>query len=122
MRNMAFSMTTAQVRAGTKTVTRRTGWANLTAGTEFCAIVKGMGLKKGEKIERLAILRCITNRPEALAVLIASPAYGKLEAAREGFPKMTGREFVKFFIEGHKGTDAWTHVRRIEFEYVRFLP
>lgn len=122
MRNMAFSLTTEQVRKGTKTVTRRTGWSDLTPGTEFCAIVKGMGLKKGEKVQRLAVLRCVSNRPERLARLISSPCYGKVEATREGFPEMTGQQFVNFFKAGHRGTTIWTYVNRIEFEYVRFLP
>ena len=122
MRNMAFSLTTAQVSAGIKTVTRRTGWANLKPGTLFCAIVKGMGLKKGEKVQRLAILRCVANKPERLCALVSDAKYGKEEARKEGFPEMSGARFVSFFVSSHPGTDAHTRVNRIEFEYVRFLP
>jgi hypothetical protein len=122
MRNMAFSLTTAQVRSGTKTVTRRLGWSNLRPGDEFCAIEKGMGLKKGEKVVRLARLRCVSNDPEPLTLLIVAPTYGAEEARREGFPHMTGREFVDFFCNTHRGCTGVTRVNRIEFEYVQFLP
>ncbi len=123
MKNMAFSLTTAQVSAGIKTVTRRTGWAKLKAGEEFCAVVKGQGLKPGEKVQRLAILRCVSNGQESLSELVADPKYGKEEARKEGFPELTGLGFVRFFCEkANNGTDAWTVVNRIEFEYVRFFP
>ncbi len=85
MKNMAFSLTTAQVSAGIKTVTRRTGWAGLKPGELFCAVVKGMGLKKGEKVQRLAILRCVSNGRESLSELVADPKHGKEEARKEGF-------------------------------------
>lgn len=122
MKNMAFSLTTAQIRDGSKTVTRRTGWADLKPGQLFCGIVKGMGLRKGTKVERLAILRCVSNTPEPLNKLIADPAYGRSEARKEGFPQMNGERFVIFFCRSHKGTDSSSIVNRIEFEYVRFLP
>ena len=50
-RNMSFAMTTEQVRNQTKTVTRRQGWRFLNAGDILQPVVKGMGLKKGEKKE-----------------------------------------------------------------------
>ncbi len=119
---MAFSMTVAQVSAGIKTVTRRTGWGALRPGELFCAVVKGQGLKPGEKVQRLAILRCVNNHRESLAKLVANARYGKEEARKEGFPEMSGARFVSFFCSGHAGTDARSFVNRIEFEYVRFLP
>lgn len=127
MRNMAFSMTKAQIRAGTKTVTRRMGWDNLAVGEEFCAIEKGQGLKKGEKIVRMAILRCVSNSRERLFALIERPAYGKEEAKREGFPEMDGIDFVNFFCRGHREPNgdrctAQSKPSRIGFEYVKFLP
>jgi hypothetical protein len=54
MRNMSFSLTTPQVYAGTKTVTRRLGWRFAKAGQRVCAVEKGMGLKKGEKVKRIS--------------------------------------------------------------------
>jgi hypothetical protein len=119
---MAFSLTVAQVSAGLKTVTRRTGWAKLKPGELFCAVVKGMGLKKGEKVQRLAILRCVSNTPQVLATMVGNARYGKIEARKEGFPEMSGARFVQFFCGTHNGCDAWSKVNRIEFEYVRFLP
>ncbi len=122
MRNMAFSLTTVQVRAGTKTVTRRIGWANLKPGEQFCAVEKGMGLKPGEKVVRLAVLRCVSNRPGPLASMTADPAYGKEEARKEGFPDLDGAGFVRFFCDKNPKVRPWDDVNRIEFEYVRFLP
>ena len=45
-RNMSFAMTTEQIRARTKTVTRRFGWWFLKAGDQVWAVEKAMGLKK----------------------------------------------------------------------------
>jgi hypothetical protein len=45
--------------------------------------------------------------------------YGREEAAKEGFPGMTGVEFVVLFCDAMRpafGSDAF--VNRIEFEYV----
>lgn len=46
-RNMSFTLTIEQMRARTKTVTRRKGWAFLKPGDLVWAVVKGMGLKPG---------------------------------------------------------------------------
>ncbi len=53
MRNMSFAMTTEQVRNQTKSVTRRFGWWFLKPGDEVQPVVKGMGLKKGDQIEKV---------------------------------------------------------------------
>ncbi len=58
-RNMSFSMTTAQFRARTKTVTRRLGWWNLKPGDVIMGVEKAMGLKKGEKVKRLGRIRIV---------------------------------------------------------------
>lgn len=118
---MAFSLTTEQVRLGQKTVTRRTGWADLEPGELFCAIEKGMGLKKGAKVRRLAVLRCVSNRPEGLWHMIERPEYGRAEARREGFPEMDGAAFIEFFCRTHRGCTSSSKPNRIEFEYVRFF-
>jgi hypothetical protein len=113
---MSFSLTTEAILNRTKTVTRRLGWSNLKPGEEFSACKKCMGLKAGEKIERLAVLRCVTNTPEPLHLMFDSK-YGAEEAIREGFPQMTGTEFVDMFCSHMRVThDATVH--RIEFEYV----
>lgn len=58
-RNISFALTTDQIRDRTKTVTRRKGWKFLKAGDTLNACVKCMGLRPGEQIERLAIIRVV---------------------------------------------------------------
>lgn len=117
MRNMSFSLTTAQIKVRTKTVTRRLGWPNLKPGELFQACEKCMGLKPGEKIVKLALLRCVSNHPERLDYLIADPRRGKREAIQEGFPHLSGRQFVAMFCQ-HMKVQPDQIVNRIEFEYV----
>ena len=50
MRNMSFFMTTGQMYAQTKDITRRFGWWLLEPGDIVCAVEKSQGLQKGEKI------------------------------------------------------------------------
>lgn len=121
MRNISFAMTTEQVRQRTKTVTRRMGWANLKQGELLSAVVKSQGLKKGEKVERLATIRVKDARRELLDRLTADLDYGFAETAREGFPESDERhwpsEFIAFFCRSHKCKPD-EMVTRIEFEYV----
>lgn len=49
MRIMSFALTEQQLMDGTKTVTRRVGWANLKPGDRLTAVRKAMGLKKGPR-------------------------------------------------------------------------
>ena len=63
---MSFALTTEQIFNRTKTVTRRVGWTFLKPGDLLCAVRKGQGLKKGEKVERLATLRVVSVRRESL--------------------------------------------------------
>jgi hypothetical protein len=114
-RNMSFSLTTEQIRNRTKTVTRRRGWKFLKPGDLLNACVKCMGLKPGEQVEKLAVVRVVMVTQEELQVCTDS------DAAREGFPKMTGAEFVEMFCR-HMGGKPSQIVRRIEFEYVDDVP
>lgn len=111
MRNMSFSKTTQEIRTFKKDVTRRLGWANLRPGELFAAIVKGQGLKKGEHVERLAVLRCVSNSAERL------DAIQKADCRREGFPHLSPGEFVRMFCRLNKCRPEQI-VNRIEFEYV----
>lgn len=50
MRNMSFSLTTAQIMEGTKTVTRRLGWLHLAVGIDLgnghflhCSLKRAVG-------------------------------------------------------------------------------
>lgn len=111
MRHMSFFLTTKQIQARTKTVTRRMGWRNLKPGQTFWACRKCQGLRKGEKIERLAPLRCVSNEAVRLDTIDAD------DVAREGFPDMTPAEFVAMFCRHMKVTPE-TMIQRIEFEYL----
>ena len=116
---MSFALTTDQVRNRTKTVTRRTGWRTLEPGTLLCAVRKGMGLKKGETVERLAVIRVTGVRREPLAMMIRDPDYGLEECRREGFPDgLLGSpdRFVSWFSATHRCEIA-DDLTRIEFEY-----
>lgn len=117
-RNMSFSMSTDAVRDRTKTVTRRLGWGTLKAGDLLNACEKCQGLRRGEKVQRLGLIRVVDNRPEALSEMERlSLAEQALEMRREGFPRMTVPEFIAMFTE-HNDVDRITPVNRIEFCYV----
>lgn len=116
MRNMSFSKTTKAIKSRSKTVTRRVGWADLEPGELFCAIEKGQGLKKGEKVRRLALLRCVSNTAEPLTPRQIR-RHGPDEVRREGFAGWSVRRFVEFFCR-EMGVREGRMVQRIEFEYV----
>lgn len=110
-RNMSFSMTTEQFRDRTKTVTRRFGWWNLKAGDVVRGVEKAMGLKKGEKVKPLGMIRILSVRDEPLSAITTG------DCRLEGFPDMPPVEFVEQLCSatGKRPTDL---VNRIEFEYV----
>jgi hypothetical protein len=112
MRNMSFALTTNQVRSQSKRVTRRNGWWNLKAGEIVQPVVKGMGLKKGEKIEKIGCpIRILSTRPEALLRVTDA------ECVLEGFPEMNALQFIGMYSR-HNGCGPDELVNRIEFEYV----
>lgn len=113
-RNMSFSLTTDQIRHRTKTVTRRTGWKFLKPGDVVNACVKCMGLKPGEKINRICQIRVTDVRREPLSAIESE---GQAGADREGFPLISPRRFVDMFCE-HMGGGPDQEVTRIEFEYL----
>lgn len=112
MRRMSFSLTERQLLDGSKTVTRRLGWTALKPGDTLLAVNKCMGLKKGEKARILGTIRVKSVRREPLFA-----ASERHEPALEGFPGMSGQEFVAFFCSSQKCTPM-TEVTRIEFELV----
>jgi len=112
MRNISFALTTQQVRDRQKTVTRRLGWKNLQPGTLLQPVVKGMGLKKGETVEKIGgPIRVVSVRREPLGIIHS------YDVEREGFVALTGSEFVDMFCK-HNGCRPMDEVTRIEFEYV----
>lgn len=113
MRNMSFSLTTPQVLARTKTVTRRLGWTFLKPGDHVQAVEKGMGLRKGEQFRRLAVLRVEDVTREGLR-----EGLSQSDVVREGFSGMTPAEFVDMFCRTHRGCTPDTVITRIEFSYV----
>ena len=100
-----------------KTVTRRLGWGDLRSGELFCAVLQAQGLRRGEKVVRLAVLRCISNRPEPLTPR-AIRRHGPYEVRREGFAGLSVRAFVAFFCREMRVREG-QRVNRIEFEYLR---
>jgi hypothetical protein len=116
MRNISFALTTSQFLDGSKTVTRRMGWLNAQAGDMLCAVKKGMGLKKGEQIERLGWIQLVSVRREKLRDMIdRDGGYGFDECRREGFPHYSPPMFVEFFCQSHKGCIPGSIVTRLEF-------
>ena len=142
MRNMSFSMTTTQVRARTKTVTRRFGWWSLKLGTKLWAVEKSQGLKKGEKVVRICQIEVVSVRKEKLQEIAEE------DVAKEGIDtkgcclcppeKAIGvrfcincnerlwdliGEFEELWTQafGSRGPKAWSSnptVNRIEFKYL----
>ncbi|MEJ1438491.1 MAG: ASCH domain-containing protein [Candidatus Sedimenticola sp. (ex Thyasira tokunagai)] len=110
-RNMSFAMTTDQIKAQTKTVTRRFGWWFLKPGDVVRGVEKAMGLKKGEKVKQLAMVRIVSTRPEPLNAITQE------DVIREGFPDWTPSQFIQMLVDHYKIDPAKT-VNRIEFEYL----
>jgi len=109
---MSFAMTTKQVRNQTKTVTRRFGWWFLKAGDIVQPVEKAMGLKKGEKIQKIGCpIRIISTRKEPLNAIT------KEDVAREGFGSASAFWFVAM-IRHHYRCAADKEINRIEFEYL----
>jgi hypothetical protein len=92
-RRMSFFLTTRQVLAREKTVTRRSidTWQHAAPGMLIIAIEKGQGLKAGEGHKVLALLEIVSVRVEPLDAITAE------DCAREGFPELTPAEFVAFY-------------------------
>ena len=111
-RLMAVSLTEHQVRARTKTVTRRAGWRMLHAGDQLTLCRKVMGRRHGEPLERIAAVEVVSVRRESLDAI--TPA----DVAAEGFPQWTPTEFVAFFCGTHRGCGPDTEVTRIEWRYL----
>lgn len=116
MRNISFMLTKAQILDRSKTVTRRLGWLNLYPGDRLQGVEKSMGLKKGEAIKKLAVIEVVSRCREPLEAMDCL-GYGTIEVGKEGFPKLSGKQFVKMFCEHMKCTPK-TVITRIEFKYV----
>jgi len=111
-RHISFMLTTAQVRARTKDVTRRLGWRTLKPGDRLVGCVQCMGLRKGQKIKRLADIEVVSVRRERLDVITPE------EVRREGFPTWSPEAFIAMFCRSHRDCTPATEVTRIEFRYL----
>jgi len=110
-RLMAVSLTEQQVRARTKTVTRRAGWRMLRPGDRLTLCKKVMGRRRGEPLDRIALVEVISVRREPLNAI--TPA----DVAAEGFPQWTPAQFVAFFCHTHR-CQPGSEVARIEWRYL----
>jgi hypothetical protein len=110
-RNISFMLTTDQIRKHQKTVTRRLGWFNLEPGEILNACVKCQGLKRGEKIEKIALIRVLNVRREKLYQITID------DVSREGFDGKSRDWFISMFMR-EMGVEAFVEVTRIEFEYL----
>ncbi len=110
-RNMSFALTTEQYNNRTKTETMRLGWAFLKPGEIFMGIKQGQGLKKGEKVERLHLSRCISNTPARV------DSVTKDNCIAEGFPHLEPAQFIEFFCK-HNRCSPDTVINRIVFEHL----
>lgn len=61
MRMMSFALTTPQMLARAKTVTRRVGWATLQPGTVLQAVEKSQGLGRGARVTRTVKLASLSG-------------------------------------------------------------
>jgi hypothetical protein len=107
---MSFAITTEQIKARTKDVTRRLGWTFLKPGDVLNAVNKSMGLKKGEKPEVYCQIRAVSVHQEPLCWITEE------EVAREGYPGQTPEFFIDKFCKAMKCPPEQT-VTRIEFAY-----
>lgn len=110
---MSFSHTTEQMRAGTKDITRRTGWSWLRPGDRVRAVEKTMGLKKGERVKPIAEIEIVSTRSESIGAVTQE------DVIREGFPEMSREEFVRLLCKITKSKDDTRKVNRIEYRFIR---
>lgn len=111
-RLMSVSLTEDQVRARTKTVTRRMGWTHLRAGERLTLCRKVMGRRRGEPLVRIVDVEILDIRRERLDTITAD------DVIAEGFPAMSPQEFVEFFCATHKGCTSSSEVTRIRWRYL----
>ena len=119
MRRMAFSHTAPQIVDRSKTVTRRTGWRYLRPGDLIEAVEKSRGLKKGERVRTLGVLRVVSVRVEPLSRLVTDARYAEDELPREGFPCWSRDDFIAMFLRVNSLKSTAVKVTRVEFEYVQ---
>lgn len=112
-RLMSVALTTDQVRARQKTVTRRAGWEVLKPGDLVTLCPKVRGRRPGEPLERIVTVEIVSTRRERLDSITPE------DVIAEGFPGMTPAEFVEFFVMSHRGVTAASEITRVQWRYPR---
>lgn len=123
MRHISFSLTTDQILAGSKTVTRRMGWKFLKKGELLLPVKKCRGLKAGEKHSILRDpIQAIDVRQERLDRMLNDLTYGFDECVKEGFAWHPDycwpSEFVRMFCAVNRCKPGQI-ITRIEFGYTQ---
>jgi hypothetical protein len=108
---MSFALTTPQCRRREKDVTRRQRWPNLKPGELVQQIEKGQGLKKGEHVIKIHVIRILSARWERIDAITAE------DVIREGFPGKSIEWFVEMYCR-HNRVQPNELCNRIAFEYV----
>jgi hypothetical protein len=109
---MSVALTKPQVKARSKTVTRRMGWEYLKPGDHLTLCAKVQGRRKGEPLERIVDVEVLSATRERLDSITPG------EVAAEGFPGMSPAQFVEFFCASHKGCEPGSQVTRILWRYL----
>ena len=115
-RNMSFAMTTQQFQDRTKTVTRRFGWWFLNPGDIVMGVEKSMGLKKGEKIKHLGLIRIVSTNRESIFDVTRE------DCIKEGFPDFYPDDFIDMMSDHYPKRifrpPLGDMINRIEFKYM----
>jgi hypothetical protein len=109
---MSVALTIDQVRAGTKTVTRRLGWRYLKPGDRLQLCEKVRGRRAGEQLVRLRDVVVVA------VDIVRLDSIDQADVVAEGFPSWTPHEFIEFFCRTHPPANETTEVTRIEWRYV----
>lgn len=142
MRLISFMLTERQIKARTKTETRRLGWRNVKVGDRLRGVLKsqgrtrkcpecdGAGFTWGEWPAAAVVCETCDGRKKITDKLIDLAIVEVTEVKRErldaitpeaviaeGFPEMTAAEFVAMFCK-HMKCEPSTEVTVIRFRYV----
>ena len=119
-RLLSVSHTKEQVRARTKTQTRRLGWWEdkngrrlVVPGDTLTPCEKVTGRRKGEPMVRICDVRVTAVRREPLNHIAFHPG----DVAAEGFPNWSPYDFIAFFCDTFK-VPSTRDVTVIEWEYL----
>jgi hypothetical protein len=109
---MSFALTTEQVENKTKTVTRRNCWNMLKVGDKIQPVVKCMGLKKGEKQQKIGgPIEVVSIRKEPLNAITQQ------DVIMEGFPGKTPEWFIEMYCKANRCAPDRL-INRIEYRFL----